>query len=559
MQEKPRDKTLLHVFILSIIWISLIFIINPVGNFPLNDDWAYATTVKSLVEEGRLIISDWISPTFIAQALWGSFFCYIFGFSFTVLRFSTITLGLAGVIATYLLFRECKYIPIALPCTLLIMLNPVYFNLSNTFMTDIPFYSFGILAILFYVRSIKVPDNIIEIIIGTFFSTLAILTRQIALIIPIAFAISYVSKTGLKRKSVLNSTIIVILTSGVYFLYVKLMEASGKLSLDFNKSKSLNQLFSSDFSFILQTVIERAFHSLLYLGLFLLPVLLFVYPHVMKPHYLKKRGASIFRLSAVFLTVLFGLLYEGKLMPLEGNIIYNFGLGTQKLYISMSYIMSNPALSFPDYAPKSFWLVVTIASVLGAVLLIDILLMSLLEFISQGKKEHLREHSHYRLFVGIICLVYSALPLLVDLLDRYFIQVMPLLFILLPVSLSIPKISLKKPLVVISMIIMLSYAFFSVTLTHDYLSWNRARWRALNYLTNELKVSHKDINGGFEFNGWYGYRNDYQKRPGKSWWWVDNDAYVISRVNNPGFTLTKRYPYQRWLPYEKGYIYLQKR
>ena len=47
--------------------------------------------------------------------------------------------------------------------------------------------------------------------------------------------------------------------------------------------------------------------------------------------------------------------------------------------------------------------------------------------------------------------------------------------------------------------------------THDYLSWNRVRWQALHNLMQEPQISPNDIDGGFEFNGWYLYDYKYKK------------------------------------------------
>jgi len=86
------------------------------------------------------------------------------------------------------------------------------------------------------------------------------------------------------------------------------------------------------------------------------------------------------------------------------------------------------------------------------------------------------------------------------------------------------------------------YSVFTVGATHDYLSWNRTRWKASDYLMSEACISHRYIDGGFEFNGWYGYDSKYKKSDGKSWWWVDKDDYVISFGPIIGYDEIKRYP-----------------
>jgi hypothetical protein len=83
---------------------------------------------------------------------------------------------------------------------------------------------------------------------------------------------------------------------------------------------------------------------------------------------------------------------------------------------------------------------------------------------------------------------------------------------------------------------MFAYGGFTVAATHDYLSWNRVRWQALHHLMQEDQISLSHIGGGFEFNGWYLYDDDYDDwkyEPDKSWYWVDNDDYVVSVGGSP--------------------------
>jgi hypothetical protein len=101
----------------------------------------------------------------------------------------------------------------------------------------------------------------------------------------------------------------------------------------------------------------------------------------------------------------------------------------------------------------------------------------------------------------------------------------------------------------LALVIVLFSGIFTIGATHDFLSWNRVRWQALNNLMQESQISPNYIDGGFEFNGWYLYNSKYQGSPDKSWWWVDKDDYIISFGLLPGYKEIKRYPFSRWLPF----------
>lgn len=120
-----------YPFILTILWCALILVVNPIGDFPLNDDWSYAKDVKTFVEENRLTFDSWGAMTLVVQTLWGTLFCKIFGFSFTVLRFSNLLLSWVAILGCYHLFKESgKSSQIAFWGTLLVIFNPFYFCLS---------------------------------------------------------------------------------------------------------------------------------------------------------------------------------------------------------------------------------------------------------------------------------------------------------------------------------------------------------------------------------------------------------------------------------------------
>ena len=60
--------------VLAAIWGLVVLAIDPVGDFPLNDDWSYGLAVKYFVVDGRLRFTDWQSIPLITQVLWGALF-----------------------------------------------------------------------------------------------------------------------------------------------------------------------------------------------------------------------------------------------------------------------------------------------------------------------------------------------------------------------------------------------------------------------------------------------------------------------------------------------------
>src|SRR5262245_31806689 len=130
----------IYLLLLVFVWVVVVFVVNPIGDFPLNDDWAYGSAVRTLVEPGDLRLSYWSATNLFVPVVWGALFCSPLGFSFTALRLSSLVLGLVGVLATYGLLREARApAGLALLGALVLAFSPIYFSLSFTFMSDVPF------------------------------------------------------------------------------------------------------------------------------------------------------------------------------------------------------------------------------------------------------------------------------------------------------------------------------------------------------------------------------------------------------------------------------------
>lgn len=189
----------MRIALLVAIVVGSILLVNPLYNYPVGDDWTYALSVKHLYETGHLRLADESAASIIFQVVWGYLFCLPFGFSFGALHLSTLALGLGGLIGFYKLCeqltemnapqdRVSRWLPLLV--TLTLWFNPIYFTLSFTFYTDVPFYGLMILALASFVLSqTNRPREIFFFALGCLFSSCAVLVRQYAIILPLAVAL----------------------------------------------------------------------------------------------------------------------------------------------------------------------------------------------------------------------------------------------------------------------------------------------------------------------------------------------------------------------------------
>lgn len=554
--RQSAKADIINILVIIAIWAIMVILVNPVGDFPLNDDWAYGQAVKSVVEKGDFQLSDWTATNLFSQVYWGALFCVPFGFSFTALRFSTLTLGLIGVLATYGLLREVNSNQkISLFGALLVAINPIYFGLSNTFMTDVPFFAFATLSLYFLLRGLKHDSNI-EVTIGIFISCVAILNRQVGLAIPLAFGCAYLMKKGVSVKSFIQGFFPTFLGLGIQIVYQKWLQVTMRLPASYNNQvKTLLEAVSNGLRHVIFGYTEITLISLVYLGIFIFPFLILLFPRKFKELSSRNRSLTLFG-SAIFFTVVMGIFVsQHRLMPLAQNILINFGLGP----IGMIIGLNNSAL---PKAPTIFLAIITAIGVVGAALLIKYLFFIIVQiFYKNSYFEFLGKKWLNTLIISAICIYIAPLGALglgsFGFYDRYLIFLLPLLMMTISVSTTnISNWNVGYRFISTALIMMLLYGGFTIGATHDYLSWNRVRWQALRNLMQEVQISPNHIDGGMEFNGWYLYDSKYKYKPGKSWWWVDKDDYVISFAPLAGYEEVKRYPFRRWVPFGQGNIFV---
>jgi Dolichyl-phosphate-mannose-protein mannosyltransferase len=190
-------KTVVPAVILFFLYSTSAILLHPFANLPFHDDWTYAWSVEHLLKTGELQVLDWSVHYPFVQILWGTVFCLPFGFSFSALRISTVMLASLGALALYGTLREFgRTRSESLLGSLVLIANPVFFVLTFSFMTDVPFVGLSNIAFLFIVRGLC-RRNSCELWVGCAFGAGAFFIRQIAIAIPgslllyVLFARSY--------------------------------------------------------------------------------------------------------------------------------------------------------------------------------------------------------------------------------------------------------------------------------------------------------------------------------------------------------------------------------
>lgn len=574
-----KSGTAVDLIAITVLWCIAVAIVHPVGNFPLNDDWSYGRTVKHLLEQREFRPSGPMVIPLLSQAVWGALFCIPHGFSFNALRFSTLTLSLIGLAGFYVLIRQLHSSRwLAIICVLLLAFDPIYFALSNTFMADVPFTAMVTLAALFFVRYFQ-TESISMLAVATILAIVATLCRQLAIALPMAFTATLLIKHGFQKRNIAVAVLPSILVIGCLVAFNIWLKATGRIPEDYDlKTGQLRLVLSKPIAIPLYLV-HRAWNAIVYLGCFLLPLLILVMSN-------RQRTRTTI-LTKVVLVVFVAvtvarIIFMPELMPVHNNVLDPHGIGpltlrdTQLLHLSHVVPLS-----------KFFWVVVTVLSLFGAWVLISesSAVVSGFFFVNpviNGSKTEARGKllgwcrnavlnwrsvlqrqpravdQTIATFFLVCAVVYLGPLALGGFFDRYLLPVIVFLAAFFAAMTKTSETPKRRWPCAVALLLTACFAWFAVASTRDYFSWNRARWTALADL-RQANIPPSSIDGGFEFNGLETYVRNYVRTAGKSDWWVDDNEYLLSFGEMAGYETVKEYDYARWLPPSRGKILVLKR
>lgn len=551
-----------HIYLVSLclIWIVSAVIVNPSGEFMVNDDYAFVSSLEKLMTEGKLGSTGKGpahasgGPSLVSHLAWGWAFTKVFGYSLTSLRLSICFLGLMGVIGFFLILRSIQSPDwLSFLASLTLMFNPLYFSQSFTFMTDITFVTLIIFSVYFLNLGIE-RESTGLVITGLILSLAGMLTRQLALVIPVAFAMAVLITAGGKKfgriRGLLLTFIFVIIPWLGFEWFLSFIGSS-----PITKHEKLHDLFSYPFL--------KGFpdYPLFVLGQFSQSVLgytAFLISPVIALRLREFSGSKPFTIFLITITGLFVFLEAGIATGLlsppilfSRNVIYNFGIGP--VLLKDSYILGiNRTWTM---SPMVFYFIVW-----WTILCLGIVLIKLFEFgsILLGSFKS-RAFPDVR-FVSVLTILatggYSFLVILTDLHDRYVIPISALMLIWICSSaLRSREYVYSWKFRALASIPLAFMMVFSVLGTRDFMEIRRTVSKANYFLVSHLKVKPCDFDGGFEFNGYHCYDTEHRVSSGQSWWWVKNEKYIVTLGSLADHETVAEFPFERMLgPNGKVYI-----
>ncbi len=546
MRAFPDDRY--PVLLIVGVWCAMVVAVNPIGDFPLNDDWVYAAAVRNWLEHGRFEVHGFSSANVGPLVYWGALFAEAFGFSFTTLRASTLVLGLIGGLEIYALYRlTWRSRTGATLAALTVLVDPIWFALSNTFMTDVPFVVLMLGAVLALIAGFQ-RDSARLLVVGIALAMLDLLMRQFGVVVLCAFAAGYVVRYGLRWKTlpIALAPLALGLLLNAAFTYW-LLETGRKPAA----GGAIATLMPESGALLVWQVRMALFVVIDYMGFMAAPLLVAAACAVWWLPRSRRRTTTLVATVVVAASIAHQYVVYGLRFPLVDNTLNRYGIGP--LTNGDTFVRS---VNLPpeSAATAASWTVLTLVTVFASAAFVVALASGLARLVKRAWQRRERPASPV-LASGVLIaacgvsyfVIVALIAIKATLFDRYLLPLFVLAVLAGPLLLPNAArrlLSGRGPVAIAAVGIALA-AVYTVVCTHDYLAWNRVRWAALQDLVAG-GVAPQRIDGGYEFNGWYLYDPSYRKQPGKSWWWVHDDEFQATFGPLDGYRPYRRYPVPRW-------------
>lgn len=519
--------------IIIVLFALQFLLINPLGEFALNDDWVHTDTIRHWTQTGEFRMLPFAGPTFYVPILYGAGLVKLFGFSFSLLRISTLVITLALLLIYYALLNKITKNPLwSFVGVLVLWFNPIFYNLTFTFMTDVPALFLLVYSLFLYYKGFD-ERKPIYLFVASLLSITGFYTRQTNIILFVAAGLYALTKLKDIKFKHLAWSFGIPLAIGIA-IYIFLMKN--------------NLLPQGTALHIIKNPLELGKHalwwlwySIVYMGFFVFPLCVgWIIKKIKSPS--PNRGGLGGVIAFAIISMFLALIIRQTLhvqFPYILNIINVHGLGPMRNVLNGALI--------PLFSSK-VWGIITLLSAGSGGWFVYML---------SSKKSPIS----FNIF-NIFLILYLIPLLLFESFDRYYLPlfVVATIFILKKITEENNSL-IRNPLISIVICI---FAIFSISQTQFYLNWNKARWDMATRVLNETKLEPHQIDGGYEWDGWHAYWSAHASGlKNGAWtaqWWIRNlfvnntEDYIVSFSPIPPYDVVETRKVNGWNPNNTLYL-----
>ncbi|MGC4190427.1 MAG: glycosyltransferase family 39 protein [Thermomicrobiales bacterium] len=551
-----------HAAILTVLtgFLGSWLIVPTMVNAPVSDDWVYSRSVEILLQQQHLKILDLSVVTLVSQVVWGALFSIIFGTSFGAMRLSTLVLFFLSGIALYGICRELRVDRTRSALGVAAYLfNPLTFALAFSFMTDPQFLSWLTIATYFYIRGLNpdAPDTR-ALILGSAFASIAFLTRQQGILIPLAVGLYLVAARRWRfdldgLKTAFKVAGIPALIMIVYYIWIFSTGAPEQ------QSAFLDQMVGAGLRDTRILASRMTFIEMMYIGLFVFPIVLAAIPFIGTYRFPRKPFGIALALIWTIILVAGVMIFTGRdhFFPYIPQFLGLQGTGPTDLIGGRTALIEQPYPQQPFNRVTTG--IVALAS-LGFALFVA-RKMSTAFTADRAGASLLACIGIWQVF-GILPPSYHFRNWIISV-DRYLIPMIP--FAIGLVLWSLRGTRIWQPL---GWIAIAAFAIFATASTRDFLVFQQATWEFAQE-TVDSGIPMTQLDAGSSWDGYHLYeygesRGIHQQTKGGPWWTnlfapATDSTYVIATNVPEGYTAIGEREYSSWLHRNGQYLYLSKK
>ncbi len=542
-----RRPALIYVYV-TLAWLVLHACSWNTANWSFGDDFAYALPVQQMLKTGEMHYTNWSSMTLVLQVWLGAGLSSLMGFSFDHLRLLSVLSHLSFILAFCAIAGRMKLHPWwTVLAALLLLFQPLIVELSLCFDTDLPFLGILMWSVYFFLRYVQ-DSRLLDYVLGMVLCVAAFFIRDLALVIAAAFALTLVLRERWSSRSIALALTSVVVMSVAYLSWRWWLGTMHGLpaSIDYSRHRMIETWTHP--SLVLNSYSRNFLYATCYMGLWMLPVAVAVLVRS-----IKQRKTSEIVLALVYASLCsVALFISPRALQEASDQLLNQFVPYADLANVYRYV-HDPLPTPPSWSIA----VVLVLACLSAGVVVSHILCAFHSTSTQaeGSKPSLisiillRSHRNPEKFLFLsIILIYSILISSQWILHRYYLPLLPFVFLITIQSLSKhewrPAPGTRRVIFVLSAVLMYS----GLANGHDFMAHQHAMVQMYEYAETVVGTDANHLDGGFSYNSLRNYDYSYVAQPSKNWWWVHGDDYVIGEAPMLGLTEIHRIEYSRWLP-----------
>lgn len=536
-----------ETLLVLLVWGATIALIRPVGNFPLHDDWDFATATFNFARSGEFRFTEFTVVSLRAMVLWGAAWVRLLGESFDVLRASTLTLSAATVLLLHHFLREAGIERwMRLLSTFSLLFHPIFLWASCTYMTEIPFVFVSLLSLYFFHRGFTrdrlwlVAAACALVVVSWFVRQTGVATAAAAL------AVLLIGRRRISERWRLHATLplTTLLLFAALFLWKRewLSAAPRMFEIHYQMWGESSFRLPEKIGLVYHYVVFNALNS----AIFFLPLAVLLVSSLWQK-LTRRELAGLAAVAALVFWRVMTLAAAGYLFPyssdrlfsdiLPGPVVYDFGIGPLNLYDT--FTLHKPYV-FTLWHPAR--LLLTFAAGCAASILLWALMREAIGWI------RVKKNVSVLFALGVAAVIFGTAALLGSgfYYDRYALDSAWAVALAVPAAVAAGRRRWRTSATAALVLL----ALFSTLAVQEYFAWNRARWEAFDSLRSR-GVALQEIDGGTEAKAFYelakeGRRAALRPSPPR--------RFVVAFRSLEGYTVVERRPFSGFFGLRRGEI-----